>query len=327
MNKRTLLIVLAAVLLLSILVLVPSEVTLAEIVPIPVDQTKMDSVKEEYYISDTEYQDPSLHITMERGEWYAPFRSDSNKYRDHKLGETVRTNYWVIRIQITDPSQIRTGLSRNGKARERDNWWISHVSPILAINGDGFGDNFNGCGRHIVRQGVLFKHNAMANNDGFDGFDALIIDDSGDFHIIRRSKEADFNAFEGNIINCFSFGPALIVDGEIVPDLTDNVRYRKMYGAEIEARRICIAQTGPLSYMIVQSDGPDDPDHTGLWITDFAELVASFGDVQCAYNLDGGSSVRILFHGASIDSPYPNTKSQKRGNGDMIYFASAWKED
>ena len=325
--KRILLIAATVVLLLSILVLVPSEVTLAEIVPIPLDQTKMNEVKDEYYISDTEYKDPSLHITMERGEWYSPYRSDTNNYRDHKLGENVRTNYWVIRIEIADPSQIRSGLSRNGKARERDSWWASHVVPVLAINGDGFGDNFNGYGRHIVRQGDVIKHNAAANKDGFDGFDALIIDDAGDFHIIRRSTEADFSAFAGKIINCYSFGPALIMDGELVPDMLENLRYRKMYGAEIEARRICIAQTGPLSYMIVQSDGPDDPDHTGLWINDFAELVYSLGGVQTAYNLDGGSSVRILFHGKSIDSPYPNTKSQKRANADMIYFASAWKEE
>lgn len=320
--KRTLLIVLTVILLLSVLVLVPSEVTIAEVVEIPLDKTKMDKVKDEYYISNTEYQDPSLHITMERGEWYAPMRKEGDK----RYGESVRTNYWVIRITVADASQLRTGMSRNGKARENDKWWASHVNPVLAINGDGFGDNFNGYGRHIVRQGTLIKHNAAANNDGFDGFDALIIDDAGDFHIIQRSTEADFAAFDGNIVNCFSFGPALIIDGEIAPGLNENMRYRKMYGGEINARRICIAQTGPLSYMIVQSDGPDDPDHTGLWITDFAELVKSQGDVKYAYNLDGGSSVRVLFHGKAIDSPYPNTKSQKRSNADMIYFASAWQE-
>ncbi len=324
--KRTLIIALTVILLLSMLVLVPSEVSLAEVVPIPLDQAKMNDVNPSFYLSETEYQDPSLHITMERGEWYAPFRSESNKYRDHSQGETVRTNYWVIRIEIADASQLRTGLAHNGKGRENDKWWASHVNPVLAINGDGFGDNFNGYGRHIVRQGKVIKHNAAANNDGFDGFDALIIDDAGDFHIIRRATEADFAAFEGSVINCFSFGPALIVDGEIVPDMTENLRYRKMYGGEIEARRVCIAQTGPLSYMIVQSDGPDDPDHTGLWIQDFAELVQSLGDVKCAYNLDGGSSVRVLFNGKSIDSPYPNTKSQKRTNADMIFFASAWQE-
>ena len=147
--KRTLLIILTVILLLSILVLVPSEVTLAEVVPIPVDQTKMDPVQEKYYLSETEYQDPSLHITMERGTWTAPFRSEKNNYGDHHQGDTVTTNYWVIRIQVADASQLRTGVSR---ARERDKWWFSHVNPVLAINGDGFSDNFNGYGRHIVRQ-------------------------------------------------------------------------------------------------------------------------------------------------------------------------------
>ena len=124
--KRTLLIILTVILLLSILVLVPSEVTLAEVVPIPVDQTKMDPVQDKYYLSETEYQDPSLNITMERGTWTAPFRSEKNNYGDHHQGDTVTTNYWVIRIQVADASQLRTGVSR---ARERDKWCCALYRP------------------------------------------------------------------------------------------------------------------------------------------------------------------------------------------------------
>ncbi|MBQ8081842.1 MAG: phosphodiester glycosidase family protein [Clostridia bacterium] len=339
--KRAALIGLTVILLLSILVMVPSEMSLAEIVEIPLDKTKMDDVDPAYYLADVplsnvkkrttdmkalekithlEYQDPSLHITLDRGEWMAPNRVKGTD-------ELVRTQYWVVRIQLANATQIRTGLgSRNGKTRESNYWWYDHYNPVLAINGDGFGDNFNGYGRHIVRQGKVLKSNASGNKDGFNGFDALIIDDQGDFHIIRYAKEADFDAFEGNIVNCFSFGPALVMDGELVTELYDGVRYKNMIGAEIPARRICIAQTGPLSYMIVQSDGPEDPDKSGLWLSDFAELVYSLGDVQIAYNLDGGASTRILFHGGQVECPYVNTKSQRRANGDMILFASAWQE-
>ena len=59
---------------------------------------------------------------------------------------------------------------------------------------------------------------------------------------------------------------------------------------------------------------------------DVSELVASVGDIQTAYCLDGGSSCRILFNGVGMDSPYPNTKSAKSRLSDILYFASAYQE-
>ena len=306
MRKVIAILILLILIFMSALV-TPSEISLAEIIEIPVDQTKMPDVNPANYVSEKEYKDPSLHIELERG-----------KYED--------TNYLAIRIQIANASQLRTAVSYNGKSREYDRWWISHVNPVLAISGDGFGDNFNGKGRHIVRQGKLYKSNAGPDRYGFNGFDALIIDDAGDFHIIRNATEDDFSAFEGNIVNCFSFGPALVIDGELVTDMLEDNTYQHLYGGVKKARRICISQTGELSYMIVQTDGPEDPDRTGLEIDRFARLVHSLGAIN-AYNLDGGSSTRVLYNGKSIDSPYPNTKSQKRTIGDIIYFASAYIDD
>ncbi len=327
--KKTLLVTLTVLALLSILLLCPSEITYAEIVPIPLDQNKMEDVDPSFYLSDTEYQDPSLHITMERGEFYA-YHEKSKKEK--------RTNYWVIRIEIADASQIRTALSNydaralsnRGKETWKDSDWIKKVNPVLAINGDTFRNNFGKIGRHAVRQGTVYANSARNYNKGFgdfEGFDALIIDDAGDFHIIRSAKEPDFEAFEGNIVNCFSFGPAIMINGERVTDLTDHYYYSNMYGAYIPARRICICQTGPLSYAIVQSDGPDDPDKSGLTMVQFSELVSTVEGIQTAYCLDGGSSCRILFNGVSKDSPYPNTKSAKSRLSDILYFASAYQKD
>ena len=326
--KKTILLILTAIMLLAVLMFCPSEVTYAEIIPIPMEQNEMAKVDPAFYLSETEYQDPSLHITMERGEWYA--------YHEPSKQEK-RTNYWVIRIQIADPSQIRTALSNYSSsrlsARGKEGWkdkdWIDRVNPILAINGDTFRNNFNGMGRHVVRQGVTYMEAAKNYQRGFGdfhGFDALIIDDQGDFHIIRSATEEKFAAFEGNVVKCFSFGPCIVMNGERVTDLTEQKFYSKMYGAFICARRICICQTGPLSYAIVQSDGPDDPDKSGLTMEQFSELVASVGDIQTAYCLDGGSSCRILFNGVGMDSPYPNTKSAKSRLSDILYFASAYQE-
>ena len=326
--KNTVLLVLTAIALLSVLLLCPSEISYAEIIEIPIDQNKMDDVDPAFYLSDTEYQDPSLHITFERGEFYA-YHEKSKKEK--------RTNYWVIRIDVANASQIRTALSRYDdrrlSARGKETWkdpdWFKKVNPVLAINGDTFRNNFNGVGRHVVRQGVVYSDTARNYDRGFgdfEGLDALIIDDKGDFHVIRSATEQKLAEFEGTVVNCFSFGPAIILNGEKVTDLADHVFYSNMYGAFIPARRICICQTGPLSYAIVQSDGPDDPDKSGLTMAQFADLVSQVEGIQTAYCLDGGSSCRILFNGVSMDSPYPNTKSAKSRLSDIIYFASAYRE-
>ena len=78
------------------------------------------------------------------------------------------------------------------------------------------------------------------------------------------------------------------------------------------------------SLYAVVSDGRTE-ESEGLSLYEMAEFLQSIG-VKTAYNLDGGSSVRVLFNGQAVDSPYKNTKSQKRRNADMIYFASAWQE-
>jgi len=313
-------IILTCLLLLSLLVFAPSEVAMGEIIEIPIDQDKMNPIDPSFYISDTEYKDPSIHVVVEYSEYEG-------------------TKYLTARVTIANATQIRAGVTgdlwkqpkRSGKAEQNDKWWLEHLNAILAMNSDSYNVNFSGFGRHAVRQGVVVKNDARERvNDGFYGFDALIIDDKGDFHIIQQATEDDFEVYDGTIVNCFSFGPALVIDGEPVLDLTQGAKvdkyglsfYMRLYGAAIKARRICIAQTGPLSYMIIASEGPDDKKNGGLTMFQFASLVQSFDDIQVAYCMDGGSSCRVLFNNRSIESVSPT----KRRLTDMIYFASAYRE-
>ena len=90
--KRTIAMIVTALLLISLLVLAPSESVFAAVLPIPLDKEKMDNPNPAFYLSDTEYQDDSLHITIEKG-----------VFED--------CNYVVARIQIADPSQIRTRMT------------------------------------------------------------------------------------------------------------------------------------------------------------------------------------------------------------------------
>ena len=85
--------------------------------------------------------------------------------------------------------------------------------------------------------------------------------------------------------------------------------------------RIAICQTGPLEYMVITVA------YSGMTLEDFAAFVASFGDVRHAYNLDGGNSCHLVFMGNWRNRTETNGGKDYRNVPDIVYFASAWKQD
>lgn len=279
--------------LAALLIMVPSSVSLAAVTEIPMDKAQMDEVNKAFYISDTEYEDESLHIVVGTG------RVDD-------------TNYMTVKVKIANATQIRSALATpNGKGSAFAATIAKRVNAVLAINGDYY--MFHAADpKHVVRQGIVKKHNANGK------FDALIIDQNGDFTIIPAAKEADFEAFEGEIVNCYAFGPGLVINGELITEYVETD-----IAPEKPAKRICIAQTAPLEYLIVASEGPEENKKSGLTIDEFAKLVHSLGAVN-AYNLDGGSSATIVLNGKKINA---TSNPKTRQIADIIYFASAYVPD
>jgi len=92
-----------------------------------------------------------------------------------------------------------------------------------------------------------------------------------------------------------------------------------------ETQRMAICQTGPLEYLCVSCNGPENPGSTGLTMDQFADLLMTFGDVITGYNLDGGSSSTAVFFNSKKEYCKINGKGSKvRDIKDLIYFASAW---
>ena len=107
----------------------------------------------------------------------------------------------------------------------------------------------------------------------------------------------------------------MIKDGQKVLNLDHE--QKNTHGLK-RAQRICIAQLGPLEYLVVCCA------HYGMNLSDFTDLVMSLGDVKQAYNLDGGNSTYMMFLGHKVN----NTEAgSPRLLADIIYFASAYVED
>ncbi|MBR2054709.1 MAG: phosphodiester glycosidase family protein, partial [Clostridia bacterium] len=159
---------------------------LAEVVEIPLTaKYGVKPLKSGY--TENGYEDPSISVTIERGRIYD-------------------TNYVVARVKLQNASQIRTAMAQSYYSPSTDmgTTIARRSNAVLAINGDFFSSrNHEG---YVARQGKVYR--TKCNGD----YDVLIIDDKGDLHIFKNATNADIEAFEGTVVNGYTFGPGLVID-------------------------------------------------------------------------------------------------------------------
>lgn len=304
---KTLIRILAVVLVLLLLaLLVPSATPLAigeEAYPVyspvvleaqqvePIDyqaETPYAPVKANYLPDKTGYVDPSISVRVETMRAY-------------------NTTIQLTWVQVADASQLRAESTKPypSKATARGDVLSKRVQAVLAINDDNFTHRKEG---FVARNGQVLRTNYS------ELYDTLIIDEKGDMHIIQSPTEAEINAFEGTIIHALSFGPGLVIDGEMV-----EMNLAKEYTPHKLTQRIALCQMGPLSYLIVATEGPENKGSTGLNMADFQQLCYDLG-VQQAFNLDGGSSSTVVLNNKKINSL---STGKIRAIGGILYFVTA----
>lgn len=255
---------------------------------LPIDRSGGAVPLESGYLSDLSYEDESIRVVLEK--------------------TTVNeTTCFVGHITIAHPSQLRSEAAgkswQYGRASKGEKL-AQRVNAVLAINGDYY--NYIGNG-YMIRQGECFR------NDPDPRRDVLLIDDQGDFHIVCKSTPEKIAQYKDHrIINTYNFGPALVMDGKPLTEFED---YNN--GAFILRQRVAVAQAGPLDYYVFVTEARSDGSR-GMTLAEFAAFVGSY-PVQTAYNLDGGNSAHLIFHGERL-----NAKGFRdvRDISDILYFAS-----
>ena len=222
------------------------------------------------------------------------------------------TRIYYVYVTITDPSQLRTATAGapRSKVQAKASSIALHNNAVLAINGDFYCGHDSGI---VYRQGQLVRKVPAYTRDG------LIIDENGDLHILPSISAADLEAFqaEHGVREAFCFGPGLIIDGERA--VFDYTR-KTSCGYPTRAQRMIFCQTGPLEYLFLATEGPEQ-DQPGLTVPECVDLLEALGTVQQAYNLDGGNSTSIVLNGVKL-----NAQGYKiRDIGDIIYFATLVK--
>ena len=275
------------------------EVTLAPLAEsethytLPIDFTAGMVPQSDGYVTDYEYEDPTIHVKIERG-------------REQDC------TFWICEVRIADASQLRTasadGFDSNmtmpGTAIAR------RANAVVAIDGDYF--CYTGRG-YIMRQGRLYLDRTTG------GRDVLLVDEDGDFHIVRKANRNECkDTINGKkVINAFFFGPVLVEKGILGTEF----RYTDM-AFDMPSQRMAIAQIGKLHYKIICCESPKRGS-AGMTLKQFALFCQEKG-AYTAYNLDGGDSTMLIFKNQKLnDIDNPHT----RDIADIIYFASAYKPE
>lgn len=277
----------------------------AEIVEIPLDLDIMPEINPEYYLSDTLYEDPSIRVEVKEGRAY-------------------ETDYLTVRVKIANASQLRSHVDRSSDGTYADRM-AKAIHSVLAITGDDFRVNKRDSTRkYVIRQGKPVFVEKWRDQCYYD---ILVIDDQGDFQILKRPtrEEADAYAESHAVVNSFCFGPALVIDGELQP--FPEGKWANGVGWNKPAQRLCICQLGKLEYMIVVTGGPDNPNCTGVTGEQFVDIILQEDSPKVVYNLDGGTAAWVVFREEKINSFGRGPSQGKKQVGDIIYFASAWNEE
>ena len=286
----------------------------ADVKPIPLDILEHGTPPkaEGWIVPDREYQDESIHAVLDEK------KNHKSPTSDHPI-----TIHWAV-IEIKDPSQLRATLSYDSfdvKTKATAQEMVSYLNAVVAFNDDYVKmNNFKG---YVMRQGQLFLDNLDDWNEELKQ-DVLLIDDRGDFSVVQKASSADVQArtaeLEGDgrkVVNAFTFGPALILDGQV----QEIKRESSTHALNLAVARTVFCQLDTLKYAVFAVDAPNTGD--GMNCKEIAEFILkTFPECKVAYNLDGGGSSK-LFMGQKKSNKAPG----RREIQGMIYFASAASED
>lgn len=239
------------------------------------------------------------------------FTQDGLAYHDDSIDIKIfpirkyDTPILVAFVQIADASQLRTEQARTypSKATMRISEIAKRVNAIFAVNADWF---------TYHNAGIVYRNGTLLRNRPDSSYDGLAIDNDGNFHIIRPMTEEEYSKVNKPIMHSFAFGPALVMNGELLEIKDRKITFKQ---------RMAIGQLAPLSYVFVATDGPDQKDSAGLSVPQLAELMHDLGAIN-AYNLDGGQSTSMLMNYTKLNGQ--NAKKM-RAVGDIIYFTTLVK--
>lgn len=247
------------------------------------------SFTDEVIITDNSYNDKNISITI-------------TEYREYD------TSIYVADVKISSPEYLQTAFAKNAYGRnitQKPSEMAKNNNAIFAVNGDYYGARETGL---VVRDGVVYRSTTSRDREN------LVIYKDGTLDVITERGTDPEELVENGALHVLSFGPGLIMDGNIAVDKNDEVGQ-----AMASNPRTAIGQIDDLHYIFVVSDGRTNASE-GLSLYELATFMKELG-AKTAYNLDGGGSSTMWFNGEIINNPISSGgKSKERSVSDIVYI-------
>jgi len=208
---------------------------------------------------------------------------------------------YLFDIYVRSPEFFRTSLLDNtlhgGYYHRIDT--LTHArnnDAIMAINGDYCVARDQGI---VVRNGVLYR------TEPFE--DILVMYTNGTMKTFEEGDYDDIDFSEENVWQVWSFGPALLDNGQPKTRFDSTVSKSNP--------RSAVGYYEPGHYCIVAVDGRDMGGSEGMTLRELAQFFHELGCEE-AYNLDGGKTSVAVFGDRVVNIPY----SGGRDCSDIIYI-------
>ena len=241
--------------------------------------------------------------------------STNTSYKDDDININIETivrnesNVYVADIQLSDIKYLKAAFAKDEYGRnikENTSTIAQNNNAILAINGDYYGFRDYG---YVLRNGVVYRDERNSDKKQQD----LVIYTDGRFEIVYEN-DVDINDLKNRgAWQVFSFGPGLIINGEITVDKDQEVAISSPSNP-----RTAIGIIDDKHYVFVVSDGRTDVSK-GLSLMQLAECMKELGCKQ-AYNLDGGGSTTMYFDGTVMNVTTSGSKIEERRVSDILYI-------
>ena len=219
------------------------------------------------------------------------------------------TTIYVADIYLSEGQTIQSALANNTYGKNVTDLisnMASNVGATIAVNGDYYGARTSG---YVIRNGELLRSTKASDNQ-----EDMVIWSDGSMSIIREGDITAEELLEKGAVQVLSFGPGLVIDGEVSVDSNDEVGK-----AMAENPRTAIGYISENHYVLVVADGRTD-ENIGLSLLELAEFMKNTLGVSQAYNLDGGGSSTMYYNGEVINNPTTNGNTiSERAVSDILY--------
>lgn len=240
---------------------------------------------------------------------YYSYRSDTLSVEIQRY-DSVNANerplrYYVAHLRTRDANAFRPGFSsyRESGMDPSDPFAMSRrYKAVLAITGDNMTHSDAKNKAAILRAGRKYLDNPS-------GSTMVLSPDGMSMFICYGQTTRAQDLLDMGVMNTFSFGPELIVDGKLNENADGH--YLSKHNPRVG---VGLVEDG--HFVIIVVEGRVSKYSYGVRLGEFAQLFMQEGCTQ-AYNLDGGASSCLLFMGEYVNKRMPN---QYRDIPDMLMW-------